>query len=353
MAALDSFDRQAHIRFFKNNLKLLPEPYCREEVNRLTLAFFCLAGLDILNALQLDEAERRRAIDWVYSLQVLPAHSPPAAIETDDAIGMCGFRGSNWLGMPYDTSAAKTSYPHDEASLAMTYCALLVLLVLGDELDRVNTQAIVDTMRGLQREDGSMLNCHTGGESDLRFVYCACVVSHLLGDWSGMDKEKAVAFVRSCMGYEGAFGQRPGLESHGGTTFCALASLELLGGVDNLLSEDERAALGQWLLLRQKGGFQGRVNKAQDSCYTFWIGGGLKILGMYDAVDKGALEAFVLSCQSELQGGFGRTPEEYADPLHSYFSICGLSLLGMHGLKPIHPVLSIADATYRAHAKAL
>ena len=37
-----------------------------------------------------------------------------------------------------------------------------------------------------------------GGEADLRTTYCAFVVCSLLDDWSGMDVERAIAFIRRC-----------------------------------------------------------------------------------------------------------------------------------------------------------
>jgi prenyltransferase beta subunit len=36
------------------------------------------------------------------------------------------------------------------------------------------------------------------GESDVRMMYCAFVISHLLGDWSGIDVEKAIDFITKC-----------------------------------------------------------------------------------------------------------------------------------------------------------
>lgn len=34
-----------------------------------------------------------------------------------------------------------------------------------------------------------------GSESDMRFVYCAVVICHLLDDWSAIDVEKSVEFI--------------------------------------------------------------------------------------------------------------------------------------------------------------
>ena len=55
-----------------------------------------------------------------------------------------------------------------------------------------------------------------GGEQDVRFVYCACAVAAMLGDFSGIDQPAAARFIRSCLSYDGAFAQAPELEAHGG-----------------------------------------------------------------------------------------------------------------------------------------
>ena len=38
------------------------------------------------------------------------------------------------------------------------------------------------------------------------------------------------------------------------------------------LSASERSQLVRWLVNRQKQGFNGRPDKDDDTCYTFWIG---------------------------------------------------------------------------------
>lgn len=37
-----------------------------------------------------------------------------------------------------------------------------------------------------------------GGEADLRTTYCAFVICSLLDDWSGMDLDRAIAFIQRC-----------------------------------------------------------------------------------------------------------------------------------------------------------
>lgn len=34
--------------------------------------------------------------------------------------------------------------------------------------------------------------------SDLRFTYCACAASTILGDWNGVDRQKTVAYIEEC-----------------------------------------------------------------------------------------------------------------------------------------------------------
>ena len=38
-----------------------------------------------------------------------------------------------------------------------------------------------------------------GSEFDMRFVYCACCVCHLIDDWSGLNKAEAVKFIRDSL----------------------------------------------------------------------------------------------------------------------------------------------------------
>lgn len=69
----------------------------------------------------------------------------------------------------------------------------------------------------------------------------------------------------------------PFLDS-GGTTFCAVASLVLMGCLNEALSPAQIDRLRRWCLMRQQSGFQGRPNKPVDTCYSFWVGGTLKVL---------------------------------------------------------------------------
>ena len=45
----------------------------------MTLAFFCLSGLDLLGVLERETTEERRKtwIDWIYAQQILPNENNP------------------------------------------------------------------------------------------------------------------------------------------------------------------------------------------------------------------------------------------------------------------------------------
>lgn len=38
-----------------------------------------------------------------------------------------------------------------------------------------------------------------GSEEDMRFIYCACAISYILDDWSGVDGAAMVRYVNSCL----------------------------------------------------------------------------------------------------------------------------------------------------------
>jgi prenyltransferase beta subunit len=91
--------------------------------------------------------------------------------------------------------------------------------------------------------------------------------------------------------------------------------------------DDWRKDLTRWCVHRQLGGMQGRPNKVEDTCYSYWIGGTLRLLGSssFALLDHDALRAFVLSCQSGM-GGFSKAHNAFPDMLHSFYSLSYLNL---------------------------
>ncbi|KAL1923108.1 uncharacterized protein VTP21DRAFT_9484 [Calcarisporiella thermophila] len=325
MATTDipEFLRDQHISYFRRCLVMLPTEYERAETTRMTLSYFVLGGLSLLDVLDsvITPEQRNDWIEWIYSQQVHADTSDPESIKA------CGFRGSPYSGVPFGVHSPSIG-PYDCANIAMTYTALNNLLLLGDDLSRIDRKAIVGALRYLQHENGGFTPTYNNrNECDIRFLYCACVISYFLNDWSGIDIDRAVNFVLSCLSYDFGFGQEPGQESHGGPTYLAIASLHLMNRMNDL-GPWRREHILQWLMERQVSGFEGRVNKPPDTCYSFWIGGALDILGAWRMIDSEANHAFLMQTQSKRIGGFSKLPEiPYPDVMHSYLGIAGLAII--------------------------
>lgn len=241
----------------------------------------------------------------------------------------------------------------------MTYTAICTLLSLGDDLKRLHRDGIIRSLKNFQQPNGSFSSSIDGSECDMRFLYCACAISYMLNDWRGIDKDLTVNYIKNSVGYEYGFGQGPGQESHGGSSYCAIASLALMGRLGDIgfydLSPDacigygsppenvnqEAMSLIEWLVKRQVSGICGRTNKYQDSCYSWWVGASLHILGCFGFIDEIHLRGFIMLCKDEI-GGFGKSPDAQTDFLHTYFSLCGLSFLGEPNIQKVHCGLGIS-----------
>lgn len=375
---MKKFERLRHIRYFTTSLANLPKQYSSADTNRLTLVHFAVQSLDILGVLPQQnvcgDAEnevylnRDEIIEWIYGLQTVPTLKPQEDGRPSKYAGG-GFKGSNYLG-----PCSEEPYPYDHSHLAMTYVALCTLIALGDDLSRINRAAILETLKGLQKEDGSFVavsfNSVNGIEEDsdddcdLRFMYTAICIWYILSDDSPMNNEdeppgndsdayiniqSAAKYILSCITYEGSLGLTPGREGHGGSTFCGVASLYLMGVLDDVMQSPERLDwkedLIRWCVMRQyslpsenqnvinngydetgsEAGMQGRPNKLEDTCYSYWIGGTLYLLGAAHLLDGWALREYVLKCQSPY-GGFGKVVGAMPDLLHSFYSMAWLAI---------------------------
>ncbi|MEQ2173545.1 Geranylgeranyl transferase type-1 subunit beta [Goodea atripinnis] len=72
------FLKDRHVRFFQRTLQVLPERYASLETTRLSILFFALSGLDVLDAL--DVVDSNLMIEWIYSQQVLPTQDSKSHI---------------------------------------------------------------------------------------------------------------------------------------------------------------------------------------------------------------------------------------------------------------------------------
>ncbi|KAG5513921.1 hypothetical protein PMAC_000543 [Pneumocystis sp. 'macacae'] len=292
----------------------------------MSIVFFCVSSLDLLGSLETSTTftQRKEWIEWVYSFQVSN-----------------GFREST-LGFP--------PLYYNLAHITSTYFAICILLILKDNMERLNRENIIKYISRLQNIDGSFRpyiednqNIQLFEKADIRFTYCAIAILYILG-CKNIDK-----IIRS---YDHGFAENPKNESHAGYTFCAVTSLSLL---KNMLPEiNERISsicsekTIEWLLKRQLsdtenfGGFEGRMNKSSDTCYSFWVGGALKCLqNGIEFVSKKHSREFLLKRIHSI-GGFEKCEGEYPDVMHSYFGLAALSIFGDEQLQEIHPAIGIS-----------
>ncbi|OBZ71710.1 Geranylgeranyl transferase type-1 subunit beta [Grifola frondosa] len=335
---LSSLGRSGHSSHCRMCLLGLPFSQVEVDSSRIAVVFYCLGTLDLLGVVEskTSEIERETWRAWLWEQQ------------TSSKYGT-GFQPSPYM----TTSAASTDHTeYDVPHLIMTYTAILSLAILRDDFKQLDRSGIVRFLQACQQEDGSFSALPNGGESDLRMMYCAFVISSMLNDWSGVDIDRAVAYIQRCSSYEGGYGQTPfgealGMsalmfrnfihyQSLGGTTYCAIASLHLVpdtpsSPISERISPIQRARTIRWLAQNQtsSGGFCGRTAKDADACYCFWCGASLSILGEGGLVDEDALAAFLLRCQFKF-GGIAKAPGERPDPYHTYLSLAVLATLPPH-----------------------
>jgi len=307
---MSDFNLKAHQQYLAKFLKRSSQHY---DCMRLTTLYFAVSGLDLLGVIEEVVPDPRTFITWIYSLQ-----APTGGFRVGPCLSGVG--------------------KYDYATLASTYSALCLLKILRDDLSRVDIASMTSFLRSCQKSDGNFLSHPGSVEADVRFLYCACAISSYLKDWSGVDQDKATNFILNSETYDGAFGLEPQFEGHGGSTFCSLSSLSLMGNL-SLLPEKEQVV--EWLLNRQCGGVQGRVNKIPDTCYGFWIGGSLALLDSIDFLNAEDSNEFYKDCEFE-KGGFRKNPLLFPDIVHTYYSLAYLSLTGHPELQPLEPRLGIS-----------
>lgn len=299
----------------------------------------------------------------------------------------------------------------DVANLPACYFALAGLSMLGDDLSRVNWTGLGEFLVSVQRADGGfgewVLKGGVSGQEgdtimggeDMRFMYCAMAVRWIMhgGGKDGpgrhlegvkdVDVEGCVKFIKASTTYDSGFAAFPFIEAHAGHAYCALSALSLLGRLHDGVPPARTPGILRWLVSMQvpyvpepdlqepdqepsktpsapytvpgqegylngklTGGFCGRINKHGDTCYSFWVGGALDVLGHAGLMDMKANRWFLLGQTQHLIGGFGKLPgvEYRPDLLHSYLGLAALSIMGEPGLKKIDSALCISvDAKER------
>lgn len=330
--------RQKHVHYLKRGLHRLSEAYECLDASRPWLCYWILHGLELLSE----------------------PITPEESFHTADFLKRCQDSSGGFAGGPQQI-------PH----LAPTYAAVCALCILGtkEAYDIIDRPKLKSFLLSCRTPEGAF-TMHRDGEVDIRGAYCAMVAAHLTNILTPDLFEGTAEWIAKCQTYEGGFSGEPGLEAHGGYTFCGYAALVLLGKQDII----DNKRLLRWVTSRQmrlEGGFQGRTNKLVDGCYSFWQGGVFPLLHtVFDASGEGsslsnekwmfdqvALQDYLLiNCQLH-HGGLVDKPGKSRDFYHTCYCLSGLSVaqhfvskhhtnLTVVGgqdniLAPVHPVFNI------------
>ncbi|XP_005106363.1 protein farnesyltransferase subunit beta [Aplysia californica] len=356
---------------FKSSLDIYPDvPFLERESH----VEFLLKGLrNLSSSYECLDSSRPWLCYWIlHSLELLEVPIPEErALEIANFIGRCQDPRGGFAGGPMQ-------FPH----LAPTYAAVNALCILANitekVLDVIDRQKLYEYLMRMKTEDGAF-KMHDGGEVDIRGVYCALSAARLTNIMTKELVEGTADFITRCQTYEGGFAGFPGMEAHGGYSFCGIAALVLLGHTERC----DVQALLRWTANRQtrlEGGFQGRTNKLVDGCYSFWQGGIFPIIHMIMCTEdddpnlspgrwmfhQEALQEYILICCQHCYGGLIDKPGKPRDHYHTCYCLSGLSVaqhfvggsltqdvvIGnpQNKLRPVQPVYNLSlDSVMMAH----
>ncbi|KAJ5020340.1 terpenoid cyclases/protein prenyltransferase alpha-alpha toroid [Bipolaris maydis] len=133
--------------------------------------------------------------------------------------------------------------------------------------------------------------------------------------------------------------------SHAGQVFTCVGALTIAQRLD-LVNHQKLAA---WLSERQlkNGGLNGRPEKKEDVCYSWWVMSSMAMLDKLHWIDGAKLTQFILQCQDPDLGGLADRPGDMVDVFHTVFGIAGLSLLKYPGLEEVDPVYCMPRSVTR------
>ncbi|KAI9593649.1 terpenoid cyclases/protein prenyltransferase alpha-alpha toroid [Syncephalis fuscata] len=332
--------RSLHKRFVRQGLNQLSNHFEALDASKPWLCFWIVHSLHLLS--DDDNEHEQEVFDLSFKLRMV---NTLATCQHPDG----GFGGG----------------PDQLAHLAPTYAAVAAITVIGEGYDMVHRERLYSWLLSLKQPDGSFIMSH-GGEIDVRGSYCALTVASLLNIMTPELLENCSSFIQRCQTYEGGLGSRPGVEAHGGYTFCGLGAMLLMNQQEQL----NLRSLTVWASQRQmsyEGGFQGRTNKLVDGCYAFWCAGLFPLLYAANIgrshgllLNREALRDYMLYCCQHKRGGLIDKPGKWPDFYHTCYGLSGLATV-FYGItsdlpddvqetaskmlgpmKRVHPIFNIA-----------
>lgn len=226
---------------------------------------------------------------------------------------------------------------------APTYASVMALITVNSKeaFQSIQRGRLYRFFLSLKRPDGSF-RVQEDGESDTRALYTVLAVASITNILTKELAENCHLWLKQTQNwYDGGIGGEPGNESHGGYAYCGLASLVIMKEafliespkqVHQILDIDRFVS---WLYMRQmtvEGGFQGRINKLVDSCYSFWQGACFMLLnrlglGSFPACNVEKLYQYVLGSCLHTNGGLKDKPYSHRDYYHTCYALSGLAVV--------------------------
>lgn len=238
-----------------------------------------------------------------------------------------------------DVDGGFGSAPGHDPHVVCTLHAVQILTLL-DAIDLIDTIKTANWVASLQVSSGAVQG-DKWGEIDMRLNYAATQCLALLGSLNLIDTQKLQRYVLSCRNFDGGFGMVIGGESHAAGAFTSLGTLSILSRHQNISLNEliDVHSTGWWLSLRQlrNGGLNGRPEKLEDVCYSWWVLSSLAMLGRVSWINDDRLREFILSVQDVEGGGMSDRPGDVPDIYHTCFGLAGLALLGKDSLASVDP----------------
>lgn len=267
----------------------------------------------------------------------------------ESLFNLCLIKNNKIIGFLERKSFSNKASP----DLISTYSALCIIKMCGFDPDRnqreicqklkemnkafeFDSRAIVENISKFQDlKTGTFSQFIQEGEKDVRQMYCAFCILNLLGITrleEVINKELSIKYLKSINNYEGGYSLIDGGESNAGVTFCALGCFKMLD-----VEVPQKDKVIQWLNMRiSETGTNGRTNKINDSCYSFWVFNSLRLLDVDTLINEKNFLEFLRRYES-IFGGFSKFSnyndegEEvmfyHPDLMHTFYSLACLTLL--------------------------
>lgn len=107
--------------------------------------------------------------------------------------------------------------PRHDSHILYTLSAVQIAFLL-ESLDKIDADSVSHYIMSLYNQSEGSFNGDKWGEVDTRFSFCAAATLTLLGRMKDMESEldMAVSYVLKCKNFDGGFGSKVNSESHAG-----------------------------------------------------------------------------------------------------------------------------------------